>query len=747
MYHFRHSKGTQRPAVARPGVSILALATACAMLSLPSFARAQSAVPNASEPAQAADQESATQAAMADIVVTATKRGPENVQSVPVAITAYGAQQLEALNFRDLQSLSYKMPNVQLDAFNAVPGFANFSIRGQGIAGTQTTLEPTVGIFVDGIYQGVSVGVVVDNFDLEGIEVLRGPQGVLFGRNVTGGAVLIKTTKPNLDRLTGKFRAGIESGPNYTVNGTVSGPITDGLAVKLAAYYNKDEGYFRDTLDGTKVNKSHTFVIRPAILWKPADTVSLLLRAEHGENEGNAPATKNLGLYSKNNFKFANNVHGPYSTNWDQVTGEINIGVGFGDGTITNLAGWRKLKYIATQDVDGTPLPTFLATQYIFQEQASNELRYAGTFGNLAVTTGVFYFWQDVELVENRVIGPNAPSGGGDQTSSTLGIFGSLDWSVTDTFKLSVGARYNRDHKEADVSIIRVNNCNLTTLTCINSYSGSKTWTDVTPRVGFEWKPRQDLMVYGYYAKGFRSGGFPVRVTDVNSTNTPFDPETQHAYEIGFKGDFLDRRVRLNVAAFYNRINGLQRTIIKTDPVVGVIQTLTNTADAEIKGFEGDVRVSVLHNLVLMGNVGYTDANFTKILFDLSGDGVIDSKDYALMLPRLAPWSYGISVIHDLKLPIGTLTTNIAYNHRDQTFYDDANRGPLPIVDNIDANFSLAFEGTGLSLSVYGKNLTNEVTSNINSPLPNIAAFGGPGAAIFTPDKGRVFGAELRYSF
>jgi iron complex outermembrane receptor protein len=735
------------PGRALCGSSALALTTAMTMLLTPSLAAAQDAPAAGNNEPAATQDRNAVQAALEEIVVTATKRGPENVQNVPSAISAFGAQQLEALNFRDLQSLSYKMPNVQLDGFTAVPGFANFSIRGQGIAGTQTTLEPTVGTFVDGIYQGVSVGVVVDNFDLEGIEVLRGPQGLLFGRNVTGGAVLIKTTKPNLDRLTGNFRAGIESGPSYTVNGTVSGPITDGLAVKLAAYYNKDEGYFKDDLDGTKVNKSHTFVIRPAILWKPADTVSLLLRAEHGENEGNAPATKNLGLYSKNNFKFANNVHGPYSTNWDQVTGEVNIGVGFGDGTITNLAGWRKLKYIATQDVDGTPLSTFLATQYIFQEQASNELRYAGTFGNLAVTTGVFYFWQNVELLENRVIGPNAPSGGGDQTSSTLGIFGSLDWSVTDTFKLSVGARYNRDHKEADVSIIRVNNCNLTTLTCINSYSGSKTWTDVTPRVGFEWKPRQDLMVYGYYAKGFRSGGFPLRVTDVKSTNTPFDPETQHAYEIGFKGDFLDRRVRLNVAGFYNRINGLQRTIIKTDPVIGVIQTLTNTADAEIKGVEAEVRLKLADNLVLFGNAGYTDSKFTKILFDLSGDGVIDSKDFALKLPRLAPWSYGISLLYNLELPIGTLTTNIAYNHRDKNFYDDANRGPLPPADLIDANLSLAFNGTGLTASVYVKNLTNEVTSSINSPLPNIPSFGGVGAAIFPPDKGRVLGAELRYSF
>ena len=722
----------------------LALAAAATLISLPSLASAQNET--AASDASATQENSATQAAMGDIIVTATKRGPANVQEVPAAISAYGAAQLEALNFRDLESLSYKMPNVQLDSFGAVPGFASFSIRGQGIANTQTTLEPTVGTFVDGIYQGVSAGVVFDNFDLEGIEILRGPQGLLFGRNVTGGAVLIKTSKPTMN-FTGNFRAKIESGPNYTVNGTVSGPIANGLALKLAAYYNKDEGYFKDELDGTKVDRSETFIIRPGLLWEPADNVSLLVRGEHGQNDGNAPASKNLGLYSRKNFKFANNVHGPYHTDWDQVTGEINIGTGFGDGTITNIAGWRKLYFLATQDADATPLQSFLATQRIYQEQFSNELRYAGTFGDLAVTTGVFYFWQDVKLIEDRLVSGNALSGGGQQKTNTLGVFAQLDWSVTDEFKLSVGARYNRDHKEADVSIIRANNCNLATLTCIDSYSGAKTWSDVTPRIGFEWEPREDLMVYGYYAKGFRSGGFPIRVTDTKARNTPFDPETQHAYELGFKGDFFDKRMRLNVAGFFNRITGLQRAIIENDPVVGSIQSLTNTADAEIKGFEAEVRLSFIDHLLIFGNVGYTDGNFTKVLFDLSGDRVIDSKDFALMLPRLAPWTYGISLLHDLDLPIGTLTTNLTYNHRDRTFYDDANRGPLPSADLFDANLSLTFAGTGLTASIYGKNLTNRVTANINSPLPNTPAFGGTGAAIFSLNKGRVLGAELRYRF
>src|SRR5262249_26471834 len=157
-------------------ISSVCAAAALAPFALPSTAHAQSAVEALTD-----DEE---------IVVTARKRGDEHVQDVPLAVTAFGAQQLEALNFQDLQTLSYTMPNVQLEDVGTAPGYANFAIRGLGINSSIPSIDPAVGVFVDGIYLGIPAGVVVDNFDLEGVEVLRGPQGVLFGRNVTGGAVL-----------------------------------------------------------------------------------------------------------------------------------------------------------------------------------------------------------------------------------------------------------------------------------------------------------------------------------------------------------------------------------------------------------------------------------------------------------------------------------------------------------------------------------------------------------------------------
>src|SRR5882672_10663897 len=170
------------------------------------------------EPALAQSAQDAIQ----EVVVTATKKErAENVQDVPLAVTAFGAKQLQALNFQNLTSLSYSIPNVQLENVRTTAATANFSIRGLGINSSIPSIDPTVGIFVDGVYMGINAGVLFDNFDLDGIEILRGPQGVLFGRNVTGGAVLLRTKAPS-DTFEMTGHVGGETGPNYIADGSIS---------------------------------------------------------------------------------------------------------------------------------------------------------------------------------------------------------------------------------------------------------------------------------------------------------------------------------------------------------------------------------------------------------------------------------------------------------------------------------------------------------------------------------------------
>lgn len=734
--------------------------------------------PASAQTADADRPQNVTEVLQAEIVVTAQKRGPARVQNVPATITAFGEAQIEALNVRDLKSLTTTMPNVQLDGIGTAKGTANFTIRGLGVNTSVPSIEPTVGVFVDGMYLGINSGVIMDDFDLEAIEVLRGPQGVLFGRNVVGGAVLLRTKRPT-NEFTGNARVGLESGPSWTVDGAVSGPVVrDLLSVRVAAYYNDDRGWFKNEFDDSNFGASDLFIVRPSILLTPSEAVDFILRFEHGEGEGDGGVFQNEALFPSGSFRTQSNERGFYASEWNQLIGELNWKVPFGDGTITAIGGWREFKGRDRADLDGTTMTTFNLDLLTKQDQRSAELRYAGTFGNFDVTTGLYYFQQDLFYLEGRTtrFDLSAPIadrvGGGISDHESWSAFTSLDWHITPEITLNAGARYNEEKKISSLSRVRRAADSLGGLPGpdllgegqiggsfeeetlnISDPNLRQSWNDVSPRVGVQWQPSQATNVYAYWAKGFRGGGLNIRHTGLGAPPTLFDAETQNSYEIGIKQDFLDRRAHLNLAVFRSDVSGVQRDINTPDSVLGNVQIITNAGTARVQGFEVDGRFSVTDNILITGNLGYTDGKYTKITADLNGDGVIgDSGDFALKLPRLAPWSYGASVVHNLNLGSrGDVATRISYSHRDASFYTIRNTTVLRSSKTLDA--SIAFTpGVGhWSLSVYGKNLTNRATWDSQSSFPNIPALGGDGSGGGTNfnalNKGRVIGVNARTNF
>ena len=389
-----------------------------------------------------------------EILVTGTKKAnAENVQDVPIAVTAYGSDQLDALKVRDLGNLSYSVPNVGLEDVGTSRGVANFSIRGLGVNSSIPSIDPAVGVFVDGVYLGQNAGVVMDVFDLESVEVLRGPQGILFGRNVTGGAVLLNTKRPNMDEFEVSFKGAIENGGhgtgnNYYMMGSMGGPIIDNtLAFKVSAYYNNDRGYFKrylpqsnqeayldnvvggtaSVLDGLgfaiatdgpggteNFGKAETYNFRPQLLWQPSDEFEMLVRYERFHSEGQGPAAQNhfrmlepytdLGgtwhparpqtnaFYSapKDSFIFSIDEPGRYEQVADSITVEANLDVAFGDGTITNIFNFRDTRGTSVGDIDGTPFWLFHSFADNRLEQMSNEIRYSGRFGDKMDLTAGF---------------------------------------------------------------------------------------------------------------------------------------------------------------------------------------------------------------------------------------------------------------------------------------------------------------------------------------------------------------------
>lgn len=681
-----------------------------------------------------------------EIVVTATKKvGPESTQKVGFAVTALGAAQLEAKQINNLMNLSYDVPNVQLDTNGNVAGYANFSIRGLGVNSSIPSIEPTVGTFVDGIYYGINAGVLTDNFDLEGVEILRGPQGLLFGKNVTGGAVVLRTTKPS-NEFKANGRVAVETGLNAIASGTVTGPVVkDVLAAKLAVYYSHDDGWFVNKYDNSKFGKDKQLIIRPAVTLMPGGAIETTLRYEHGLSKGDGAAGQNFALYDRGTFDFAINFPGYHDNRWDQLIAETTIDTAFGNGTVTNIAGFRAFTSEAGSDIDSTPQTYFHYTAFTKQSQLSDELRYAGTFGNVDLTTGLYYFEQKLFYIENRALsGDRNVAGGGVQQQWTFGAFSSIDWHFTDAFTLNLGARWTYEDKDVRVSSIRTDGCSLAARTCDYNFTDKHHWTSFTPKVGVQWKPNGETQVYTFYTRGFRSGGYNFRSTDPGVAPGPFDQEKQDSFELGWKQNF-GGGTRFSIAGFYNKLKDLQREINLPGPL-GVSQVIRNTADADVRGIEAEGQIAITPRLFLAGNVGYVDGKYVKVIYDLNGDGVIDNADKALNLPRLAPWTYGASLTYDQ--PLGdtlTATARVEFNHRDRSAYTDNNVGYLQGADMVNASLSLATDGNRWKLAVYGRNLLNEATVGADTKLP--AAFGGVGASYSPLNKGRVLGAELTFRY
>lgn len=730
--------------------------------------------------AQDTDREARTIDRVLDVVtVSATKKkDPENVQNVPVAVTAFSADTLEALQVRDIESLSYSSPNVSLDDVGTSKGVANFSIRGLGVNSSIPSIDPTVGVFVDGVYIGVNNGLIQDTFDISSIEVVRGPQGILFGRNTTGGAVLINTGNP-ASNFEAKTRLAYETpidgdrgGASTYVQAYVSGPlIADRLNGRISAYFNDDEGYFKDLIFNENRGGGDTFVIRGSLEWLASRDVSVLAKLEHTEVEADGPVGQNRGIYRRGTFDFSNDYRGLYENETTLASLRTDWDVAFGNGTITNILGYRNFHQDTGGDIDATPQFLFHSASDLEQEQISNELRYAGTFGALELTTGLFYFDQEIAYTEHRFLPPITPvtfSGGGRQDHLVWGAFAQGDYSLTDALTVILGLRYSYEEKDADIAytIPRAGQCSVTDATCPDDVSDKNDWSNVTPKIGLQYTFSDAMQAYGSYTRGFRSGGYNFRITNpavfqqqvAQTGSASFDEESVDAYEVGLKYRDPNGRGSLNLAAFLNQVKDMQREVNISSPTSGVSQFILNTADADISGIEAEATFRLLDNVLLLANIGLIDASYEEVRADISGDGVTDANDANLEIPRVPETTYGFGFIWDIDLASsGYLTVRSSFQHKDAFAYSDNNLGWVSEADMLDASLAWVTPVEGLTVSLYGKNLLDEAIVGNDTQLP----FGGPlstgtaepfaerpqAGTFSTLKRGRIVGMELLKEF
>ncbi len=758
----------------------VALLLASCALATPLAAHAQGTVTSEDEEQRASALDN-----VGNIIVTGTKtQDPENVQDVPLAITAFNADSLEALKVRDVQGLTFSAPNVSLDQIGTARGTANFSIRGLGINSSIPSIDPTVGVFVDGVYLGNNAGVVFDLFDLESVEILRGPQGVLFGRNVTGGAVLINTGNPTED-FEGKFRAAVDGplfddrgGANYTVSGVVSGPLVeDTLLFKLGAYYNNDEGYFTNLATNANHGEAETKIFRGALEGRFGD-LTLTGKLDYFESEGDGPAAQNRGTFSRDTFDFAIDNTGFYSNEiW---TGSLTAELDIGPGTLTNIFGYRDYTGATGGDIDALPAFIFHSDTETEQDQISNEIRYAVSTDSFDLTVGGFYFDQSLAYTEIRQIPPSTPLtffGGGIQDHEVIGLFASGQFYLTDSLSVIGGIRWSEETKDVAITYVRPRTaCSVVAGTCPtsgtnsliptenNGFTDSETWSNISPKFGLQYEFDAG-QVYAHWTRGFRSGGYNFRITNANAFeavvattgNFFFDEEQVDNYEIGGKFQTADGSFTFNFATYYTDISNMQREVNQSSATAGVAQSIFNTADAHIFGVEAEAQARVSDTLLFTGNIGIIDDNYDTILFDISGDGVIDAADQALRLPRVPAVTWGVGFIHELFLGDSEIVSRVNFQYRDEFAYTDNNFGFIQDTSNLDANVTWNTPVDGLAFSIYGRNLLDQVQAGGDTQVP----FGGPlsngvnapfdpapAAGTFSPlSKGRQVGAEVTFTF
>jgi len=635
-------------------------------------------------PAQAQESEQAPAATgVADIIVSARRRS-ERLQDTPVAVTAIAPSQLEgaaALTIGDLQGAA---PNVIITSGGTGAAAANISIRGIAFADIEKSFDPAVGVNIDGVYIGTSTGQMLDFFDIESIEVLRGPQGTLFGRNTIAGVINVKRTRPT-GEWGGKFEASIGNYDQISAKAVVNAPVvTDLLAAKLFYMHTDGSGYYRDlTRPGKHRGGTNNENFGGSLLFTPSSNFDALVTVDRQVQDfdpvlGPLTATTDYfapflppalvnddvrdGVY---NVIAGDNLYGKYRSTG--ATGEMNLRL---DGvTLTSVTAYRESKDDILQDYSTAGL--YLANRDQKYWQFSQELRASGDlFRGFDYVVGLYYFKSRYHLDQYTAVFGAAPTHQ-DTTgwSESYAGFVDFNWEIFDKVRLSGGGRWTHDKKQLETAYTVPGDPD-------NSFVGdrnSKTWSKFTPKIGIDYRPSSDLMVYGSWSRGYRSGGFNGRGLTLYSAELPYDPETVDAYEVGFKSEFLDRRASFNFAAFYSDYSNIQQTSTVAVPGIALPQTVViNAAAARIKGLEADLTLRPVDRLTLRASMGYTHSKFKGFLvaqpvatttgsitrtFDFSGVDMI----YAPKITASVNAEYSAPV--NMGRFDGTLKFNVGYRY------------------------------------------------------------------------------------
>jgi iron complex outermembrane recepter protein len=582
-------------------------------------------------------------AVLEETVVTAQKR-EQSIQDVGIAITAYTGDQLEQLGWTNAQQVTAMAPGVTTVQPN---GEANYSVAIRGVANSDftTNVESPVALYVDEIYISQMSGAGFQLYDMERVEILRGPQGTLFGRNATGGLVHYITRKPTQE-LDGYIKGTVGRHDQYKAEGAISGG-NDWVSGRLSGIYNEADGYISNRLDpGTRLNNANDKSWRGQLLFTPNENIDLLLNYRHGEQNIDTGFFENvssvisgeltppvfnpvLGYLDNDGDVYAGDYDDPGYNELETNGYSATLTWTFDNFTLTSITDYSTVKRKYIEDSDASPAPVFNFFLNTDAEQTSQEIRLSGDTDNFNWVTGVYYLGLDLDdsngAITDPFVGP-APTPGAEAglqnpyTSNldSYSIFGEIDYALSEQLSMVLGVRYIEDEKDFEYSTNAVEfldpekrnwdaKSNVQQLAELASYKGNRNDGDWSGRAVLNYDVSDELMVYGSWNLGVRGGGYNAPIfplsppLDYNDATMTYDPEKLYAYEVGFKATLMDGLARLNGAAYYYDYQDYQAFFITG------IDTITFNTDAESSGAELELQASPIEGMDILFGAAYND--------------------------------------------------------------------------------------------------------------------------------------------
>lgn len=695
------------------------------------------------------------------IVVTARRR-EESLQDVPIAVSTYSGDELQASGAQDITAISQTTPNVTLENSRATNSTLTAFIRGVGQQDPVAGFEQGVGIYLDDVYMNRPQGAVLDVYDLERIEVLRGPQGTLYGRNTIGGAVKYVTRRldPNDPTLRARFAYGSYNQTDVVLSG--SAPLSDTFRVGGALAGFVRDGFGENLTTGEDNYNKDVFAARVSAEWEPHPDFLVRFSMDHVRDNSDPrhgyrlrPTAAQPTLLDGDYDTTAGFTQfAPIGMSVEATGGQVMVDWSPAENWLfRSITAYRRDNSDFLIDFDSTAPQSFDAPGVYNNEQFSQEFQLIYEGDRLTFVGGAYYLDANAFNAFDVVFTAATSFTLGDVDTQTWAAFGELTYDLTDTLSLTVGGRYTEDERSSHIQrqtylgvyspyFGNAGAINITPTVIVGgqevvpNFRGTRVDEAFTPRVILAWEPNPDLNLYASYSQGFKGGGFDPRGNFANAdVREGFLPEFVDSYEIGAKTNWWDGRVRTNTAVFFAEYTDVQipGSVVVLGPPVSFVGTVTNAGAAEMFGVEFEGTAQFTDALSGALSVGYIDAEYTE--FVVGGVNVASQRD----VQNTPDWTGSGSLTYAVPLTIGptpghiAFTGSAAYRGDTQQFESAAPEIDQPGYWLYDASINWTSDNDRWRIGLYGRNLSDEryITSGYFFPGPAtvdsvLAFYGNP---------------------